>query len=404
METALKGIRVLDLTQYLAGPYGSMVLGDLGADVIKIEPVGMPHEVRRIGPLEEADEHSVCYLGINRNKKAIALDLKKQEGREVFYDLVRVSDVVFDNFRPGILERLAIDYVTLKKINPKIISASSTAYGTTGPWKDRPAYDAVLQAVTGMTSLNGEPDGPPMITGTCVADISSGISSAHGILAALYAREKTGVGQKVEVSMLESCLSLLVFDSAGYLVKGVLPEPRGRNNMVVAPYGMYRAGDGYIMIAAHRSFEKLCEALDCMELLDDPRFRTMKDRCENAKILNAAIEDHVRTKSIAEWEAIFESADIPFSPVNTMDKTFSHPQVLERDIVAEFDFVLGGKVKTVGNPIKMSDTPPDVRKTFTSPPMPAQHSREVMSEVLGYSSDKIDGLIAEGVTEQWIPK
>jgi len=402
MEVALKGVRVIDLTQYLAGPYGTMILGDLGAEIIKIEPVGMPQEVRRMEPLDQGDQHSVGYIGINRNKKAIALDLKKDAGREVFYDLVKVSDVVFDNFRPGIPERLAIDYETLKKINPRIISASSTAFGTTGPFKHRPAYDAVLQAMTGMISLNGEPDGPPMITGTCVADISSGISSAHGILAALYAREKTGVGQKVEVSMLESCLSLTVFDSAGYLIKGVLPAPRGRNNVIISPYGIYQASDGYIVIAAHRSFEKLCRAVGCEELLEDPRFSTIADRCGNVQALNAIIETYIRTKTISEWEAIFEAADVPCSPVNTLDKTYSHPQVLERDIIAEFDYVLGGKVRAVGNPIKMSDTPPDVRKKFTSPPMPAQHTRGILSEVLKYPADRIDGLIKDGVTEEWV--
>ena len=403
MESALQGVRIIDLTQYLAGPYGTMILSDLGAEVIKVEPVGMPQEVRRMGPLDEGDQHSVTYLGINRNKKAIALDLKTERGKNVFYDLVKVSDVAFDNFRPGILERLAIDYDTLKKINPSIISASSTVFGTTGPWKNRPAYDAVLQAMTGMISLNGEPGGPPMITGTCIADISAGISAAHGIMAALFAREKTGLGQKVEVSMLESCLSLMVFDAAGYLIKGILPEPRGRNNMIVSPYGIYEAKDGYIMIAAHRSFEKFCRAIAYEELLDDPRFPTMADRCSNVMALNAAVETRIKTKTIAEWEEIFEAADVPCSPVNTLDKTFSHPQVLERDIIAEYDFVLGGKAKTIGNPIKLSNTPPDLRKTYHSPPMPGQHTREVLSEVLNYSTDVIDALADDGVTEEWAP-
>ena len=404
MESALQGVRIIDLTQYLAGPYGTMVLSDLGAEVIKVEPVGMPPEVRRIGPLDEGDQHSVTYLGINRNKKAVALNLKTERGKTVFYDLVKVSDVVFDNFRPGILERLAIDYDSLKRVNPKIISASSTAYGATGPWKNRPAYDAVLQAMTGMISLNGEPGGPPVVTGACIADISAGISAAHGIMAALYAREKTGLGQKVEVSMLESCLSLMVFDAAGYLIKGILPEPRGRNNMIVSPYGIYQAKDGYIMIAAHRSFDKFCRAIAYEQLLDDPRFRTMADRCSNAKALNSMVEARLKTRTIAEWEALFQAADVPCSPVNTLDKTFSHPQVLERDIVVEYDFVLGGKAKTIGNPIKLSNTPPDLRKTFRSPPMPGQHTRQVLSEILHYAEDAIDALTRDGVTEEWSPQ
>jgi len=403
VETVLNGVRVLDLTRFLAGPYGTLILGDLGAEIIKVESVGTIKEERKMKPISENDDIAAAYIAINRNKKSICLDLKKQAGKEILYELVKISDVVVDNFRPGTLEKLSIDYQTLKEINPGIICASATAFGTKGPWAHRPAFDSVIQAMTGLISLTGEPGEAPMLGGSPFSDMGAGISTAHGILAALFARERDGMGRQVEVTMLGSTLSLLMFDSAGYLQKGVLPEPKGRTNHPVQPYGIFETKDGSIVIAAQRSFDKLCRVLGCQELADDQRFNTIYGRAVNRKPLVSIITPIFKTKTSDEWAKLLEDADIPCSPVNTFDKTFSHPQIKEEELIAEHDYVLGGKIKTVANPIKISDTPGDVRKSYTSPPMPGQHTREILTRLLTYSTERINALLTEGVLEEWEP-
>ena len=404
METLLNGVRILDVTRFLAGPYATMILGDLGAEIIKVESIGTLKEERKMQPISETDELAAGYIAVNRNKKSICLNLKKQPGREIFHELVKISDVVVDNFRPGTLEKLSIDYKTLKQINPRIICASGTAFGTKGPWSHRPAFDPIIQAMTGLISITGEPGEAPVMNGAPFADLCTGVSTAHGVLAALFARERDGKGRQVEVTMVGSMSSLLLFDSAGYLLTGVLPEPKGRTNHPVQPYGIFETRDGSIVIAAQRSFDKLCSVLGLKELADDPRFNTINGRVINRKALVAIITPKFKTKTSSQWATLLEDADVPCSPVNTFDKTFSHPQIKAEEIVAEFDYVLGGKIKTVANPIKISDTPPSVRKKYVSPPMPGQHTREILTGLLTYSPESIDRLIAEGVLEEWAPE
>jgi len=403
METVLNGVRVLDLTRIVAGPYATLILGDLGAEIIKVEPVETITEERKLKPISETDENALGHVVINRNKKSISLNLKKQQGKEIFYELVKLSDVVVDNFRPGTMNKLSIDYETLKKINPRIICASATAFGTKGAWSHRPAFDSIIQAMAGAISLTGEPGETPMLTGVPIADLSTGIFVAHGILGALYARGQNGIGRQVEVTMIGSALALLMYDAAGYLLTGALPEPRGRTNMPVQPYGIFETKDGSIVIAAQRSFENFCRVLGCEELADDPKFNTLNKRVLNRKTLVSIITPILKTKTSDQWAKLLEEADVPCSLINTFDKTFSYPQVKELDLIAEYDYVLGGKIQAVGSPIKISDTPPDARKKFTSPPMPGQHTREILTRLLTYSPERIESLINEGVIDEWVP-
>lgn len=397
MEVALEGVRVLDLSQYIAGPYGTQILADLGAEVIKVEPPDLNPEVRRMVPLDHYDSHAAGLLTVNRNKKSVALDLKQEAGREAFHALTRLSDVVYDNFRPGVMERLGLGYEALAEINPRIIACSVTGFGATGPWSGRPAFDMVAQGMSGMISLTGEPDGAPVPVGFALTDLMAGINAAHGILAALYARERTGRGQKVEVSLLASSVGLLSYDVAGYLVRGIQQERRGRFNHTVSPYGVFTTSDGYIALSAHRSYERFCRAIGREDLLADPRFTTLADRVAHRKEMGAILEAHFQTQTTEHWLTVLEQADVPCGPVNSLDQVFSHPQVQAQDMVVEFDYVLGGRVRAVGNPIKLSGTPPEERRRAFSAPLLGQHTAEVLGALLGYSRERLEDLARRGV-------
>lgn len=400
METALNGLRVLDLSQYLAGPYATMLLGDLGAEIIKIEPFNLAPEIRRMEPIESCDEQAAGIMCVNRNKKSMILDLKNKKGKEIFYDLVKISDVVFDNFRPGAINRLGVDYETLKEINPRIISCSTTAFGFTGPMSRQPAFDGVLQALSGWMSLNGIPGEGPMPVGMALADLSSGIYAAHGILAALYARDRTGVGQRVETSLLSTTLAFLLFDAAGYLLTGVLPEQRGRTNFPYGIYGTFKTKDNYIMIAGHRKYEEICRLIDREDLIEDARFDTFDKRLKNTKELVSIVEPYFEAETTAHWVKVLKAKDVPCAAVNTLDQTFSNPQVIDQEMIATFDYVLGGKFRGIGNPIKMSATPAEMKTKFFSPPLPGQHTREIITQLLNYPSEKLDALIKESVIQE----
>ena len=269
METALAKVRIVDLSRALAGPYGSMILGDLGAEIIKIEPLGARTEAT--GPYSYKGQDAY-FMSINRSKKSVTLDLRTDKGREVFYDLVRISDVVFDNFRPGVLERLRIDYDTIKELNPRIICCSISGFGSNGPYRERPAYDLVVQAVSGAMSITGEPGRPPVRSAIAIGDQGAGMFAAHGILAALYARERTGVGGKVETSLLEAMMALLAYEASYYFVSGLVPGPVGSGHRTLPVYQAFKTRDGYIAIAAINRFHALCKALDREDLTQDPRF------------------------------------------------------------------------------------------------------------------------------------
>ncbi|HEX9975756.1 MAG TPA: CoA transferase [Dehalococcoidales bacterium] len=393
METILSGVRIVDLTRALAGPYCTLILGDLGAEVIKIEAPNARREAA--GPYSYKGQDAY-FMSVNRSKKSVVLDIRMDKGREVLYDLVKVSDIVVDNFRPGVLERLRVDYNTLKGLNPRIICCSITGFGTTGPYRDRPAYDLVVQAISGAMSITGEPGRPPVRSAIAVGDQGAGMFAAHGILAALYARERTGVGAKIETSLLEAMVSLLAYEASYYFVSGLVPGPVGSGHRTLPVYQAQKTRNGYVAVAAVDKFADLCKAIGREDLARDPRY-SGPGLMEHKQELLVILDEIFLTKSTDEWLKLLTEADIPCGPVNTLDKAFSDPQVLATDMVVTIDHTLGGQIKQTGNPISISTTPPENRRKFLSPPLLGEHTGEVLSQLLGYSSAKIDQLKQEKV-------
>ncbi|MBI4767316.1 MAG: CoA transferase [Deltaproteobacteria bacterium] len=394
MEKALAGVRIIDLTRALAGPYGAMILGDLGAEIIKIEAVGS----NRMNSGGTAFKGQDAYnMSINRSKKSITLDTRTEKGREIFYDLVKISDVVFDNFRPGVLERLKMDYETLKKINPRIISCSISGFGSSGPYRDRPAYDVVIQALTGVMSITGEPDRPPVRCGVALSDQGAGMFAAHGILAALYARERTGVGQKVETSLFEATIAQIAYEASIYYVSGEIPGPVGSGHRILPVYQAFETRDGYVSIAAvGDKYPLLFKALGREDLLKDTLF-TGPATIENKKERVSIIQEVFLTKTTEEWMRLLIEADVPCGPVNTLDKALADPQVAATDMAVTIDHPSGAQVRQTGNPIKMSGTPPELKTKFLFPPYVGEHTEETLSRLLGYSEETLARLREEKI-------
>jgi crotonobetainyl-CoA:carnitine CoA-transferase CaiB-like acyl-CoA transferase len=386
MSYPLNGVRILELGQIIAGTYGGQLLSDLGAEVIKIEtPQGDLGRIPSVGPYKGL---SALFLTFNRNKKSIVIDLKNEAGRQVFYDLVKVADVVIDNFRPGVLERLKIDYGTLSKINPRLIQCSVTGFGAQGEYKDYPALDLVIQAISGHMAITGEPGRPPARVGIPLADLSGGFFSAQGILAALYDRERTGKGRQVELSMFDGMLNLLSYIGTIWLTKGELPKPQGSAHEYSVPWQAFEAKDGYLVIATRQEifWQKLCQAIGAPELADDPRYRTNPDRLENRATLVPTLEAIFRTRSVADWLAALRAAEVPAAPVNNLDHAFAEPPVAEREMIVEYDHPEVGTVRLPGNPIKMSGMGAALSKPA---PRVGEHTDKVLGDLLKLSADEI---------------
>jgi crotonobetainyl-CoA:carnitine CoA-transferase CaiB-like acyl-CoA transferase len=392
----LQGIRVIDLSMMLAGPAGSMLMGDLGAEILKVEPLD-GDETRTIPPYAYGED-SAYFWAINRNKKALAINLKSPEGREIFYDLVKKADVVYDNYRPGVLERLQIDYEKLKRHNPQIICSSISTFGHTGPDRDRPGYDLIVQAMSGGMSVTGEPGRTPVRAGIPIADLVGGLISVHGVLAAYIHRLKTGQGQKVDLALLDSQVYLLTYLAQYFFHSGVVAGPPGSGHMSLVPYQAFQTKDIQIVVVAHRDhfFKRFCEAIGRPEWVQDPRFATREARLQNKSILVGLIESHLQTRPGDEWLEAIQKAGVPAGPINTLDRVLESAQIRAREMVVEIDGPDGKKIKTIGNPLKMGATPV---KTFTRPPRLGENTREVLSSLLGYSREKIDGLIQKGVVK-----
>lgn len=389
----LQGIRIIDLSMMLAGPTGSMLMGDLGAEVLKIEP--LDGDETREAPPYYYGENSAYFWSINRNKKSVVINLKSAEGRQAFYDLVAKSDVVYDNYRPGVLERLKIDYENLKRYNPQIICCSISTFGYIGPYRDRPGYDLIVQAMSGGMSITGEPGGSPVRAGIPLGDLVGGLLAVHGILAAYIHRQKTGEGQRLEVSLLDGQVYLLTYVAQYYFHSGNIPGPIGSGHQSLVPYQAFKTKDIQIVIVAHQDhhFQRLCRAMEKPEWAEDPRFANRKARLENKSILIPMMESHLQTKSGDEWLEAIHKAGVPAGPINTLDRVLSDPQVLAREMVVEIDGPANDKIKTIGNPLKMEKTPAN---TFTRPPQLGEHTREVLTNILGYSKEKIDTLVQQG--------
>ena len=393
MSYPLEGVKILELGQIIAGTYGSQVLSDMGAEVIKVEsPEG---DLGRNPSIATYRGVSALFMTLNRNKQSIVIDLKSEAGRNIFYDLVKVCDVVIDNFRPGVLERLKIDYETLTKINPRIIQCSVTGFGSEGVYKDYPALDITIQAISGHMAITGEPGRPPVRVGIPIADLSGGIYSCKGILAALFDRERTGRGRRVELSMFDAMLNLMSYMGTMWLTGGVLPEPQGAAHDYSVPWQAFAASDGHFVLATRQEnfWKKLCVMLGRGDLADDPRFATNAKRVENRDALIPQLAETFRRNTVAHWLDALRAADVPAAPVNNLDRAFAEPPVAEREMIVEYEHPQAGKVRLPGNPIKFSGA----GATISNPaPLLGEHTDAVLGRLLGLSGTEIEALKKSG--------
>jgi CoA:oxalate CoA-transferase len=345
----LSGLLVLDLTRVLAGPYCTMVLAELGARVIKVENPAGGDDSRRFAPFFR--QRSAYFMSLNRGKESIALDFKNEADRALLLRIARRADVLVENFRPGTLERLGLGYERLRAENPRLIYAATSGFGHTGPWSRKPAYDLIVQALSGMMSITGQPGGPPTKCGTSVGDITGGLFTALGVCSALYHRERTGSGLKIDVSMLDAQIAILESAVMRYAVTGETPPAMGNRHPSITPFEPYQAADQLFVVAAGNDalFVRLCEALGRTELAADPRFVTNRDRTQHAEELKQELEAVFRTAPAAHWVELLEKAGVPSCPIQTVAEAVEHPQVRARNMIVE-----AGGLRVPGNPIKMS--------------------------------------------------
>ncbi|MGI6358537.1 MAG: CaiB/BaiF CoA transferase family protein [Bacillota bacterium] len=394
MQAALSGIRVLDLTRVLAGPYATMILADMGADVIKIERPGTGDDSRSYGPYQNGE--SAYFMSLNRNKRSITLDLKQQPGKEIFLALVKQADVVVENYRPGTMERLGLGYETLRDINPRLVYAAVSGFGHSGPYSQRAAYDGVVQAMGGIMSITGSEDGRPTRVGPSIGDLAAGLFCTIGILAALESRHQTGCGQKVDVAMLDCQVALLENAIARYVVTGEVPRPAGNRHSSIVPFEPFQTSDGEIMVAAGNDalWGKLCLAIGRPELAHDPRFITNPLRNQYYAELKPQLDAVFAERNTAEWLQILEQAGVPNGSINSIDQVIRDPQVQAREMIVDMDHPVAGKVTMPGIPVKLSETPGSIR---IPAPVLGQSTAEILRELLGYSEQQIAALRHKGV-------
>ena len=394
MARLLEGVTVLDLTRMLAGPYGALLLADLGAEVIKVEdPVG-GDPVRGMGPPFIQGE-SAYFISINRNKKSLTLNLTTPRGREVFLRLVQKADVVLDNFRPGILERLGVAYSALRRINPRIVACSISGFGQDGPYRSLPAFDLILQAMGGAMSITGEPNRDPVRMGIPMGDLAGGLFGAMAVSAALFQRERTGEGRYIDLSLLDCQASLLTYVAQYFLVTGEVPGPVGSAHASAVPYQAFKTEDIHIVIAifTERFWSQFCNVIGRPDLVEDPRFATNRERHAHRNDLVPILEGIFATRTGEEWLKDLRAEGIPSGPINTVDRVLSDPQVLHRGMVLEVDHPVCGRLKVVGNPVKAL---PADGETLRPPPVLGQHTEEVLRRA-GYSTEEINSLRGEKI-------
>jgi glutaryl-CoA transferase len=391
----LAGIRVLDLTRVLAGPYCTMFLGDLGAEVVKIERLGSGDDTRGWGPPFAGGE-SAYFLCVNRNKKSLTLDLKSDEGVKLLRHLAQAADVLIENFRPGTMERLGCAEKDLRALNPRLIYASLSGFGADGPMSDAPGYDLIVQAWGGLMSITGMPDGEPTKVGVAIIDIVAGLMLGKSIAAALFAREKLGVGQQIDTSLLEAEVACLINVGSNYLVDGKIPARWGNAHPSIVPYQSFSTADGHLVVgvASEGIWRRFCGAIGKGELAEDARFARNSDRVENRETLVAILAEIVLRRRTDEWIGDLNKASVPCAPVQTIDQVFSAPQVVQRQMLVEVDHPTAGAVRMAGIPVKFSTTPASIR---LPPPLLGQHTKEVLSSWLGMNNEEIDELKRKNV-------
>jgi len=390
----LRGVRILDLTRVLAGPYASGLLADMGADVIKIENPSEPDGTRASHPLVNGVSNH--FINFNRNKRSVPIDLSVDKGRELFLKLVATADVVVENYRPGVMKSLGLSYETLSAINDQIILCSISGFGQTGSFRGKPAYDVIVQAMSGAMSVTGEPGGEPVRLGIPMGDLSGGVFGAIGILAALHDRTISGKGQSIDVSMLDGLTHLMLYYSVDYLNAGMIAGPVGGRHNHIAPYGVLPVSDGYLVLAIFtKKFWLLyCEAIGRPDLVVDERFLTTASRLTNKDALYPILEEEMKKRSQVEWTEVFDKAGLPFAPMLTVDQVAEHPLFREREMFVETVHPVAGPVYVTGRPIKFPN-----REPFEISPAPqlGEHSDEVLSELLGLDAQQIESLRADGV-------
>lgn len=382
MPLPLENIRVVDLTQVMAGPFCTLLLGDMGADVIKVEPPEGGDLSRSMGGADLAmkGEDNAPFLALNRNKRSVALDLRSEGGREAFLALVATADVLVENFRPGVTARLGVDWDTLSALNPRLVYASISGFGQTGPYADRPGFDLIAQAMSGVMSVTGEEGGEPTKCGLPISDLSAGMYAAAGVLAALLARERTGRGQYLETSLFEAALGLSVWESTEYWATGRTPRALGSAHRLNAPYQAFRTGDGHIVLAALTpgQWRNLCGAVGLPELGDDPRFATNGDRMAHREELALELEAALSVDSTASWVERLLAAGVPAGPLMDYSQVFDDPHTRAREMVETVNHPVEGAIRTLGFPLKMRGTPLEVRRP---PPLLGEHTDEVLREL-----------------------
>ena len=396
----LDGIKVIDLTHMLAGPYAGMVIADLGAEVVKVEPLNtgeMTRGLLKSDPDYSFKEFGAYFLTLNRNKKSVSLDLKSEEGLEVFHNLVKSADVILNNFSAGVVKKLKIDFDSLKSINPRIITCSITGFGETGPHSTRPAYDQIVQAYSGGMSITGPDVNTPTRAGIPIGDLGSGLYSVIGILSALLSREKTNTGQHIDMSLLDVQISLLTYMATMQTLSNFDPEPIGNAHFVHVPYNSFTTQNGFVVIAVITDafWEALLDVVK-VDSLRDPKFSKSIDRLKNQEFIESELNNVLCTKSSEFWIKELNDAKVPCGPINTFSQALSDEQVIHRNMIVEVEHPDGGKVKMPGNPVKLSYTD---EVSYTPPPHLGSHTREILRDWGGYDDESIQNLIDKNIIQ-----
>lgn len=376
----LAGLRVIDITQVMAGPFCTMMLGDMGADVIKIEPPDTGDQTRRSMKVRLKGTDSPGYLALNRNKRSLALDLKSEEDRRVLHRLVKTADILVENGRPGAMKKFGADYETLRAINPRLIYASISGFGQTGPWSDRPGFDLIAQAMTGVMSTTGEPSGPPGKCGIPVSDLGAALFATYGILSAVIGRSRSGVGQFLDISLFDAALALSIWETTEYFATGTAPERIGTGNRMGAPYQAFKASDGHFVVGAgnQRLWEKLCDVLQDDRLRGCPDFRTNADRMVNRDALAARLNDVFDKQPVSFWIDELLNAGIPAAPILTYAEALTTDHAKARNATMEISHPVEGQIKSLGFPVKLSGSPAAV---YRHPPLLDEHRKEILDEL-----------------------
>mgnify|MGYP000873791299 CR=1 FL=1 len=392
---ALEGIRILDLTRALAGPYCSLMLGDYGADIIKIELPGRGDDTRQWGP-PYINAESAYFLSINRSKRSLTLNLKETKGKDIFIKMARNADVILENFTPGVMKRLGIDYDSVKTVNSEIIFCSISGFGQTGPYRNKPAYDQMMQGVGGIMSLTGEPDGPPQKMGIALTDIGAGMLGAFAIMTALFHRQRTGEGQYIDVSMLDNQVARLTYQAGTFFGTGTPPPRLGAAHPNLVPYQAFQCSDGKfvnVAVGNERFWERFCNAINRMDLMENPIYKTNQDRVKNRSGLVSLLQQEFANKKASEWVEVLEESGVPSGAINDLSDVFADPQVVHRDMILEMDHPTAGRIKQTGLPIKFSGTPGSID---IPPPLLGQHNEEILTE-LGFAPEEIRALQREQI-------